>query len=226
MNTYFSSQLNIQISNSKKGFAVPLRFFFAFIFLFQFSFFFAQDIVDDSDTLFVSSGTKIYSADQTFNKQIAQKKIIIIDESSFIHGISNKNTSATASKKKAHKKEVDFANQVKLAEAEKQRNLQKKVQKYIADFEKSQEKLNKNTLKDVTPSSYFFSTTSSSKVYLHQRTHQYEAGKNHVVGNYQNINLALEYLHTEKYFNYNNKSLDFCFSQIHSVRPPPILFYT
>lgn len=224
MKTYFSSPINNEKSNSIIGFDVPLRFFATLIFLFQFSFFFAQDYtVDNSDTLFVSSGVRIYSADKTFNKQIAQKKIIISDKSTLIHDPTDKNILVITSKNEANKKGADFVNQIKLAKLEKQQKLLKKVHKYLANFEKSQEKSIKYTLTDLNSTRYFFKNTSSTKVYLHQRTNQYEIGKKHEVDHYY-LNLALEYLHTEKYFYYKNKPLDFCFSEVHSVRPPPVLF--
>ncbi|MCU7618222.1 hypothetical protein NZ698_13515 [Chryseobacterium sp. PBS4-4] len=169
------------------------------------------------------NGAQIYSADESFNKQISQKKIIFNKVAVSNANISDRNYLVITSKKNSNKNVNNLTVQIKKEEAKKKDNLLKKIKKEIARHEYVKEKFLLINFKKNPSSSHFYTAKSSNKVGLNYRTENKINAKS---DNYTRCNYlvrALEYLHSQKIIFFNHKPIDFGFSKALSVRPPPIL---
>lgn len=174
-------------------------------------------------TIVLKDGGRLFSTDDHFNNQILSKKIIL----------KNSDVSYQESKGKEHflqliakqpQKEVKegLQHQLKIAESKRQKETLQKVKKEIEKFEKRIQDFVKHDFNGTSPDQ-FFSSTSISKNYVAPSYSTHDFSKFYISENAYVITQALDFLHSQKYTYYNNKSLDFCFSEVFSVRPPPII---
>lgn len=171
-------------------------------------------------TIVLKDGAKIYSTDEAFNNQI-NNNAVILKNADIVP--KNKNSAsnvleATSSKPVILKK--DFKQEVKNSAEKKQKEELKKVKKEIDQYEK-RKKAFINDFKGSPSSEGFFVSVSSGKDSIAPVHNNYDFSKIFFVANSYTVKSALDFLHTQKYTFYNNKSIDYCFSEVFSVRPPP-----
>lgn len=188
------------------------------------SFFFAQDSTDHGKRLkasiFLAKGAYIYSAEENFNKQILNNSIRLKDADFSYNGgkigkILIKSTANTTNKEEPFTDQLQIA--IKKKEGEDLITIDERIQ-----ISETQKKLIHSQQFNQHPSSgQFLTIYQGVKDYIAPGCHYDELSK--IANENPNllITLALDHLHSQKYFQYNNKSLNFCFSLVFCVRPPP-----
>jgi hypothetical protein len=172
-------------------------------------------------TVVLKDGAKIFSTDEAFNKQISSNAVILKGaEFNLQNNGTGKVLQATSSQQKVIKN--DFKQEVKNLKEKKQKEELKKIKKEIEKHEERKEAFRKFDVSDFPSPSQFISSNSASKNYLVPSHNGNDFSKIHTSYKDYSVKRALNDLHAAKYTYYNNKSLDFCFSQVYSVRPPPL----
>jgi len=177
----------------------------------------------------LKQGATIFSKDDSFNKQINSEKITVKNADVSNIGTLENGKVLTAKPIKvqdAQTPKKDFKSELKKAEENKNKEALKKVKKEIANYDNEAKKNSFNSKNLRFPTSeQFIVSTNSNKDYVAPSYHNHYFSKILVSLNQYVIKSALDFLHKQKYTYYNNKSLDFCFSEVFSVRPPPVLVY-
>jgi hypothetical protein len=202
---------------SSENFRFLLRFLGFIIFLFQSQFLSAQEPSKEEHTdtafIFVDRNVVIFSKDESFNKKLKYKEVAL--SHSIAQNSSSKNKQAV---------QYNLAEEVRLTrEKEKQATLEE-VKQEIEKFEnKNKFSLNKEFYPPQS-SDKFSGSKSSTKDYISPKPNNQDVYKKVCFSEPFLIKKTLGFLHTQKFFYYNNKSYDDCFSNVFSVRPPP--FYS
>lgn len=176
-------------------------------------------------TIVLKDGANLYSADDNFNKQILSNKIILKNSDVSYQENGGKEHLLKLITKQSQKEEKNLKNQLKIVKDKSQKEALKQVKKEIEKFEKRVQVFVKHDFNGAPSPDQFFSSSSIAKNYVipSQSTHGFS--KFYISADAYVITQALDFLHSQKYTYYNNKYLDFCFSEVFSVRPPPVLVY-
>lgn len=205
-----------------------MKFFFICILNFYFSFVTeiqaqqtdpSQNIVPTSIVL--KEGAKLFSADETFNEQVLTKQVVLKNSEISFEKNKNREQSLIAVAKKTVGK--DLESQLKIAELSRKKESFKKIKKEINRYEQNREAFQGFDFKGFPSQNQFFSSNTASKDCVSPTHNGHDTSKLYAYFEVEIITRALDYLHSQKYTYYNNKSLDFCFSEVFSVRPPPVL---
>lgn len=196
---------------------------FTFLFLlFQVQFLSAQvEISTPSAVISVSGGSKIYSADESFNQQLKQGSFTVKNAY-----VSNQNTSKGKHLLIVHKKSsksnlTDLASQLKEAEAKKKSEILKKIQKRIAYNKAIKDKAKVDCIQSHPYSGSFSHNLKAGKHYVNERNHQHDQNETSADEKHHSVIRALDYLHSQKFYAYNSRSIEYCYDKVFSVRPPP-----
>jgi len=193
------------------------------IILFSSNFFYTQEkksSIDQSVTIVLAKGAVFYSSDESFNKQILQKKIIIENANLSFGKSSNSKILVLSSRRpKAH----NLAQQLKSSQEKKRREAIRQIKAKIDDYELKSKFFETETFHNSPSTSQFFSSSTTVKNYICPNYNGNDFSKIYAEAKGYFVKRALDFLHSQKYKCYNNKSLDFCFSKVFSVRPPPYL---
>ena len=173
-------------------------------------------------TIVLKDGAKIYSTDEAFNKQV-NNNIVVLKNADLTPQSKKSTKILEASSAKEEVIEKDFKQEVKNAAEEKRKKELRKVKKEVEKHEKRKEAFLNFDFEDFPSPSQFLSSNSSSKNYIAPSHNGNDFSKIYTIQKDYSVKRALDYLHAAKYILYNNKSLDFCYSQVYSVRPPPML---
>lgn len=205
--------------------------YFTLIFFFFCSFISAQEGIGKSvspPTLVLKQGAAIFSADASFNNQINSDKITV--KNADISDIGAQSAAKVLTAKSERIDEVkapknDFKSDLKKAEVNKKKEALKNVKKEIVEHNNEAKKnsFNSKNLRGVSSSGHFAASTSINKDYVTPSYNHHHLSKIFALQNLNVVNWALDFLHKQKYAYYNNKSLDYCFSEVFSVRPPPTI---
>lgn len=224
---------NINIHAKKINLRLSLNHFcicIIFIFSCFSNFLFAQEGIGSKvpqAIVVLKQGATIFSKDDSFNKQINSEKITVKNADVSNIGTLENGKFLTAKPIKAQDAQTpkkDFKSELKKAEENKNKEALKKVKKEIANYDNEAKKNSFNSKNLRFPTSeQFIVSTNSNKDYVAPSYHNHYFSKILVSLNQYVIKSALDFLHKQKYTYYNNKSLDFCFSQVFSVRPPPAI---
>lgn len=175
-------------------------------------------------TIVLKDGANLYSADDNFNKQILSNKIILKNSDVSYQENGGKERLLKLIAKQSQKEEKkDLKNQLKIAENKRQKEALQQVKKEIEKFEKRVKVFVQHDFNGAQPPDQFFSSSSIAKNYVIPSQNTHDFSKFYISADAYVITQALDFLHSQKYTYYNNKSLDFCFSEVFSVRPPPVL---
>lgn len=175
-------------------------------------------------TIVLKDGANLYSADDNFNKQILTNKIILKNSDvSYQENGGKEHLLKLIAKQSKKEEEKDLKNQLKIAENKRQKEALQQVKNEIEKFEKKIQVFVKHDFNNALSPDQFFSTTSIVKNYVTPSQSTHDFSKFYISADAYVITQALDFLHSQKYTYYNNKSLDFCFSEVFSVRPPPVL---
>lgn len=223
---------NINIHVKKLNLDLSLNYFCIYItFLFSFfcSFASAQEGIGANSsqaTIILKQGATIFSKDDSFNKQINSEKITVKNAEISTVGMLEDGTVLTAKSNKTQEVQTpkkDFKSELKKAEENKKKEALKKVKKEIADYNDEAKKNSFNTKRLLFPTSEeFISSTHINRDYVAPSYQNHHFSKILVSLNQYVIKSALDFLHKQKYIYYNSRSLDFCFTHVFSVRPPPV----
>ena len=187
----------------------------------------AQNIIQKNKSkqgsITVAEGAQIYSADPGFNSQISQKNINIEGSVVSYKDDDGIQKLIVTNKKIKRNQEKNFASQVKESIKKKKEESLKKIKKELAQYEKQRANYQPDKIDSPCSSGHSFNVQyhfqdcavpSVSSNYLPKIfTSQYSYA----------VKLALDYLHSQKYTFYNNRSFNHYFFEVFSVRPPPVL---
>ncbi len=202
------------------------RIFLILIFSLCHSFLSARDSIEheirQQVSIVMAKGAIIYSTEENFNKQILNKDIRL-KGGDFLFNVSKKDQILIKSTASASSKKTPLKDQLQNAVKKKKKDEQDTVDKKIRAFEKQKELFHSHQFYHHPSSGQFLTVYQVAKDYIVPNNHHDNFSK--TVHRYHNflITSSLNYLHSYKYFHYNNKSLDYCYSQVYSVRPPPIV---
>lgn len=174
-----------------------------------------------SPSIVLQNGAKLFSIDQAFNDQVLNDKVVLKNSEISVRKNENDERSLTAIAKKPLKK--DLNSQLHIVVLDKQKEILKKVKKEIDRYEENKEGFHGFDFKGFPSPNQFFSANTVSKDYVSPAQSNHNISKLYTLSDAYLITRALDYLHSQKYTYYNNKSLRFCFSEVFSVRPPPVL---
>ncbi|CAD7809486.1 hypothetical protein CHRY9390_02017 [Chryseobacterium aquaeductus] len=173
-------------------------------------------------TIVLKNGAKIFSKDESFNKQILDNKIVIKNSDVLYQENSSKSNLLQVVAKKMSDEKSNLQKQLKAAEDNTQREAIKKVRKEI-DQHKEKMKSFPNEKIDGFPSSERLVASSHiNQDYIGSFYHGHSFSKIYTAENIYIVFTALDFLHSQKITHYNSKSLAFCYSEVYSVRPPPL----
>lgn len=221
---------NINIHVNKVSFRLSLHHFCIYIVLiisFFSSTLYAQDEIGTSApraTITLKQGATIFSTDPSFNQQINSDKITVKNadvSTSELHSNVQILTGRFNKIQKAETLKKTFKNEVRIAEENRNKETLKKIKKEIADYEKRINPLESENLR-FPISQEFTSATHISRDYV-APSYNHHFSKIYTSQNQYIIKCALDFLHQQKYTYYNSKSLDYCFTNVFSIRPPPVL---
>lgn len=185
---------------------------------------YAQDkkATDDKvEVVFVTQGAKVYSADQSFNNQIDQGKVIV--EKGDVSFEQNDDSHRVLIVSTPNSKIPSFSRQVKSSEEKKKKELLRKIKNKIDHYETQRKSFEKEDYHSFPSPFQFLSSHSTSQNCIAPSNTPHDFSKIYTDPKKYFLNRDLDNLHTPKYTFYNNKSLDFCFSDVFSIRPPPVL---
>lgn len=176
----------------------------------------------DQSAIILKNGAAIYSTDANFNQQINSDKISLKNTEVFYESENGDEVIwVAASEKNIESEKKDLKTQVKIAENNKKKEALKKLKKQVSDYESQKEKFESEKIKTFPSSEEFISSTHVNTDYVVPSYLQHKLSKIYSAENQYIIKLALDFLYPKEYAYYNNKPLDFCFSKVFSVRPPP-----
>lgn len=223
---------NINIHVKKLNLNLSLNrscIYITFIFSFFFNFVSAQEGIGKEipqATIVLKQGATIFSKDDSFNKQINSEKITVKNAEISTAGMQEDGTVLTAKSNKTQDVQTpkkDFKSELKKAEENKKKEALKKVEKEIAEHNDEAKKNSFNAKKLWFPASQQFTASEHiNKDYIAPSYHNHHFSKILVSLNQYVIKSALDFLHHQKYIYYNSRSLDYCFTHVFSVRPPPV----
>lgn len=218
-----SSSIDEKKSSSNWGLSFSSMLILGFLFFFS-NIVNAQEGFGNHSAVFVvKGGAEIYSTDKDFNHQVRRDKIILQNGNVTLKKLSGNEDLLVVSLKKPEIESKDFKSQIAKANKKKQLAILKEIKNKITDYESRKKSFNLKNIKIFPSSEEFIASSHINRDYVAPSQNQHDLSKIHFVQNQYVIKSALDFLHQQKYTFYNNKSLDFCFSQVFSVRPPPVL---
>ncbi|WP_144283845.1 hypothetical protein [Chryseobacterium echinoideorum] len=191
-----------------------LKFFLFAVFLNLNLFLSAQQSFDNHQKITLHGDVKIYSSDKYFNEKVVSG---YIDEE---YNLNGKNVVVFNGINNTVKEKYDLKKNVKAAKEKRNKLAFKEIKKKIDDFEKRKESFDFHHLRGCSSSEDFLSL---SRLLKDSATtfYSYHLLKTNCIAENYIIKISLEFLHDSRFHYYNNKSLDYCFSEVFSVRPPP-----
>lgn len=198
---------------------VLIKFFI--LFLFQINFFSAQENRKDSLNdafIYVEKNVQIFSSDDIFSKQL-QNVAIANDRKiktcpSLQKSESLNKTEQVEIKTVFKNKKLAFKNEGVTKHEEKE-TLEK-----IHEFQKRKKNISRPEMFATHSEGSFKAYTGLDKTSIFQTVHHYFLGKFFAIKDFA-AKENLKFIHSQEYVFYNSRSLDFCFSTVFSVRPPP-----
>ncbi len=216
--------LDFKFTDAKKFSFVKSCHFFRFVFLiilFFFNFSKAQE-KGEPISIVVGKGATLYSSDEQFNQQIADKKVVLQNADHHSETNAQNKTVLIATSKNSDGRQ-NLAQEVKIAEDKKRKDAIRQIKDKIDQYAAKTRTEDLKDYKEVPSSSQFSSSYATSKSYINPTSNANDFSKIHHQLHDYSVKRALDHLHTQGFTFYNNKSLDYCYSQVYSVRPPPVL---
>lgn len=220
--TYESNDLIL-----KKGLRKIRSLFFIFFFLYSSSIL-AQttnnSIQIESPVIFMGDGAELYSADETFNKQVLNQKITIKDHHNVNIEIKRDQQVLIVGSKRQLQPKTDVSAVANSSGEKKGKDIARKIKIDLDDL-KNKQLIAQNQLNSVPSSEQFLKSnhhynslaTTTSTVHDLLKLLSWSI-------NYSNVE-ALKDLHSPNNSFYNSTSLGYCYSFSFSVRPPPFFIF-
>lgn len=187
----------------------------AFIFILFFQSLYSQEGLETVPTISLTGNAKVYSTDPDFNGQFLSQENIdyqIINSGKVYVFKSKYKSSGKKIAKKQSKACFRSTNQASL----------KKIKQNISDFEQRKKSFNFCNIHDAPFSRELPYSSDFNSSYIAPSGNSNDFSKICVFQYKYLISLVLEYLYVWKYHYFNSRSLEFCFSKVFSVRPPPL----
>lgn len=176
-------------------------------------------------TIVLKNGAEIYSTDNIFNQQILTDKVFLKNSNVYCNEAINQKDSLKVIIKEKKIEEKDFNGIVKKVEEKKKKEILKNVKNEIDRYERKSKSFKNLNLNGSHSSNEYFSLNNFTIHYVTPSQNANYFSSLHILVDTYLISQALDFLYSQKYTYYNNKSLDFCFSEVFSVRPPPVLVF-
>jgi len=173
--------------------------------------------------ILLRNGTQIYSNDKDFNQQIEDKKIVFDKASISEINIADRDYLIISSKGISQQKFNASGEQVGNDALNKSAYFLKKIKKEISEYEKRKVNFIADHLECWPSSGHFSGSKRRNADCISYRTDNKDYSKIFFLKDDCFATKALNHLYTQNFTYYNNKSLDYCFSKVFSVRPPPVL---
>lgn len=163
---------------------------------------------------------EIFSSDENFTKQlqnaniINRQKLVICEGPPKFNSVSNDAQVEIGIRSKNDA--PAFQNNEVIKQAKQQ------TKKEIKDFENRKRVIIERKIYSNDSEDSFHAFSGVSKKYFSSSEHHYFLDKFFAEKDFA-AKENLKFIHQQKYFLYNSNSLDFCFSNVFSVRPPPFL---
>lgn len=213
----------------KLNFLESLKFsqYVLLISLFLCNFLFSQQADPQSQispaTIVLKSGAKIFSTDENFNKQVLNEKNILKNSDLSYQENGDKESLLNVTSKPLKEEKKDLKNQLKTVEEKKERETLKKLKKEIDQHKERSKSFLQKKLNSIPSSEEFIASTHINQEYVAPSYRNHDFSNICFTENTVYLQTALDFLHSQKYTYYNNKSINHCFSEVFSVRPPPVL---
>lgn len=172
--------------------------------------------------LVLNSGATIYSDDEHFNIQILNKKIILKNTDTQLEIDEKKHVLKLTGKYSQNKTKNEFAKQLKTTENKCSRKTHLHEEKEAQNSAQNRPNFAEFDFTESRSSSQLFSSHSNSKNFIIPHNDSKEVSELDVIANHHAAAKVLHDLHSQRCTYYNNKSLNFCYSKVFSVRPPPV----
>ncbi|MCD1115978.1 hypothetical protein [Chryseobacterium turcicum] len=187
------------------------------LFLFQITSFSAKENRKDTlnaSFIYIEKNIEIFSSDVNFTKQLQNAKVITEQKLVICERLPKTNN-------------ISKHIQVGIGIEDRTRAFQndesaKQTEKRIKDFQKSKIKKSQWEIYSNHTEDSFHEFSGFHKKYISSSEHQYFLDKFFAEKDFA-AKENLKFIHQHQYFLYSSKSLDFCFSTVFSVRPPPFL---
>ena len=179
-----------------------------------FSSIYSQEGFDTSPLITVRGDAQIYSSDPSFNQQFTAQRNTRYTISNLGKALVFKSKDPAAGKRYAKLKakfSVEAIDRVGSG----------KLRKTVSDFEHRKKSFSFCHLNGSPFSRELPYSSDSNSSYLIPSTTFSDFLKVCVFQYKLLISLVLEHLYIERYHYFNNRSFDFCFSRVFSIRPPP-----
>lgn len=172
-------------------------------------------------TIFLESGTVIYSEDSQFNKQILERTLTLKNSNVSFHDNINQKYSLKVVGRQSIVLKESLSRQLTTSHEKKQIGTLKKIQKEIKKFKERNENL-KNLAFNLSPfSNHFFSSGTRSEFYSIQRQNTHDFSKLYIGSDIYKVTKALDCLYSEIERLCSGTSVNLCYTECFSVRPPP-----
>lgn len=201
----------------------PLFVKLSILFLFQITFFSAQEHRKDTlntSFIYLEKNVEIFSSDENFTKQLQNAHIITGQKIVICEGLPKFNFILTDAQVEIGTESKNDAPAFQNNEVVKQAKLQ--TEKKIKDFENRKKVITERKIYSNDSEDSFHAFSGCSKKYFSSSEHHYFLDKFFTEKDFA-AKENLKFIHQQKYFLYNSNSLNFCFSNVFSVRPPPFL---
>lgn len=193
------------------------------LFLFQITFFSAQENRKDTlnaSFIYIEKNLEIFSSDENFTMQlqnasiITEQKLTLCESLPKVNIVPNKEQVGIGIKSENEVLAFQNDEAVKQAVAH--------TEEKVKDFEKRKKSISKWEIYSNHSGDSFHALSEFNKKYISSSKHHYFLDE-YFAEKDTAAKENLKFIHQQKYFLYSSKSLDFCFSTVFSVRPPPFL---
>ncbi|WES98214.1 hypothetical protein P2W68_01055 [Chryseobacterium arthrosphaerae] len=185
------------------------------IFVIFFYSLYSQEGFGTSTFISLKSNAEIYSSDSNFNQQLVAQGSTNYRVINFGKGLLFKSKDLIVEKKYSKPKTQPSVQAIGLLSSG-------KLRKIVSDYEKQKELFNFRHIYSAPFSRELPYSSDSNRSYLLPSTTYKNFSKVFISQYKYLIGLVLEILYVEKYIYINNRSFNFCFSKVFSVRPPPL----
>lgn len=180
-----------------------------------FSFAYSQEGFDTPPLITVRGDAQIYSSDPDFNHQFTAQGNTRYTISNLGKALVFKSKDPASGKRYAKLKAKFSVQTIDRVDS-------RKLRKTVSDFEHRKKSFNFCHLNGAPFSRELPYSSDSSQAYVIPSTTSHDFSKVCISQCKLLTSLVLERLYLEKYHYFNNRSFDFCFSEVFSIRPPPL----
>lgn len=171
-------------------------------------------------TIVLTGNAVLFSSDKDFNHQIISKNIKLGNAEVKIKDSYQGELLVIAGKGKTEDLQKN-TRQLAFSNKKKEKEIVDALKKKADDYESRKKSFDFHKLEVFPSSEEFIASSHINKDYIFPGTSN--TSKDVIVYSRYFVKSLLSIVHKQKFVLYNSRSLNFCFSEIFSVRPPPYL---